>query len=595
MTEGPARSRQPALILGIVAAVLLLSGTIIVFTVNRATCLELTLWSSDEKFVQLQEVAKRYRESGRKIDDQCVSVTVAIHGSRATSDALAAAPEQPWDTPVRPDIWSPSSSIWIERLKAATKDKPGRVRTVGEVVPSLVTSPVVIAMPLPMAEALGWPGAEIGWRDLLALARDPQGWGAKGHLEWGRFKLGKTNPEESTTGLEATIATATALARNGASSTAALTKEDLPRIAADLGYLEQATVHYGRYVETFVGNLYEADQEGKALYYVSAIAMEEKVVLDYNKGIILDNPPRQDKPPKVPLAAIFPRDGTMVSDNPALIIDADWVSDTKRRAAEDFLRFVQDNRQVFIDAGFRDNEGTPGAIHLPEHGTVARPEYRPVRTPSMDVIEGVRQLWMQNRRRVNVLLVVDVSGSMKEPVGSDGPSRLELAKIAATPMPGRLAPDDRIGLWEFSSEIGLEQQPWRQLVPIGPVGQVTVEFGAKIANLRPIGQTALYATTRAAVNEMAKGYDLARINAVIILSDGKNQYAADDNLSRLLEDLRAQPIDNDHVVRVFTIAYGGDADRITLADISRATRAHSYNATDATSIEDIMLDVLSNF
>ena len=40
----------------------------------------------------------------------------------------------------------------------------------------------------------------------IALAKDPQGWGAKGHPEWGTFKLGKTNPNFSTSGLSATIA-----------------------------------------------------------------------------------------------------------------------------------------------------------------------------------------------------------------------------------------------------------------------------------------------------------------------------------------------------------------------------------------------------
>lgn len=41
---------------------------------------------------------------------------------------------------------------------------------------------------------------------LLALARDPAGWGKFGHPEWGPFRLGKTNPNFSTSGLSALIA-----------------------------------------------------------------------------------------------------------------------------------------------------------------------------------------------------------------------------------------------------------------------------------------------------------------------------------------------------------------------------------------------------
>ena len=35
---------------------------------------------------------------------------------------------------------------------------------------------------------------------------NPEGWASKGHPEWGAFKLGKTNPNFSTSGLSATIA-----------------------------------------------------------------------------------------------------------------------------------------------------------------------------------------------------------------------------------------------------------------------------------------------------------------------------------------------------------------------------------------------------
>ena len=56
-----------------------------------------------------------------------------------------------------------------------------------------------------LAQALGWPNAQIGWSDVVALANDTQGWASKGHPEWGKFTLGKTNPNVSTSGLAATI------------------------------------------------------------------------------------------------------------------------------------------------------------------------------------------------------------------------------------------------------------------------------------------------------------------------------------------------------------------------------------------------------
>src|SRR5438128_1193006 len=65
-------------------------------------------------------------------------------------------------------------------------------------------TPLVIAMPKPMAQTLGWPSKPIGWSDILALAKDPRGWQRYGK-PYGAFKLGKTNPNFSTSGLNATV------------------------------------------------------------------------------------------------------------------------------------------------------------------------------------------------------------------------------------------------------------------------------------------------------------------------------------------------------------------------------------------------------
>jgi Ca-activated chloride channel homolog len=121
----------------------------------------------------------------------------------------------------------------------------------------------------------------------------------------------------------------------------------------------------------------------------------------------------------------------------------------------------------------------------------------------------------------------------------------------------------------------------------------TTPFAASIGRLEPVGQTQLYATTRAAVDYVRDNYDSGRINAVILLSDGKQDPEAPEELEPLLADLSAGSIEKP--VRVFTIAYGGEADALTLEKISDATRAQAFTAADVTALRDIMLDVLSNF
>jgi len=48
-------------------------------------------------------------------------------------------------------------------------------------------------------------------------------------------------------------------------------------------------------------------------------------------------------------------------------------------------------------------------------------------------------------------------------------------------------------------------------------------------------------------------------------------------------------------VRVFTIAYGSDADKKVLQRIADATRGAAYDASDPASIETVFKEVISNF
>src|SRR4029078_6133427 len=72
--------------------------------------------------------------------------------------------------------------------------------------PSIVRTPLVIAMWEPMAQALGYPKKPVGVADILALAQSKEGWASKGRPEYGAFKLVQTNPDFSTAGLSAVVA-----------------------------------------------------------------------------------------------------------------------------------------------------------------------------------------------------------------------------------------------------------------------------------------------------------------------------------------------------------------------------------------------------
>jgi Ca-activated chloride channel family protein len=560
---------------------------------EREGCEPLTVVASSEKAALLSDLATEYNATDPRVGDQCVDVVVVSKASGGAAQALA----RGWDDQIdgaRPDVWTPASSSWAVLVDqvAAEQDNPSPVP---DEFGSLVQTPLVIAMPKPMAEALGWPDEQIGWSDLAALAKEPAGWGAVDHPEWGRFKLGKTNPNYSTSGLNATIASY--FAATGLSSDLTLKNVADPKTREFVKQLESSVVHYGDTTLTFLENMATEAAAGKGLTYVSAVTVEEKSVLDYNQGNPTGDPAKagQSPPPQIPLVAFYPDDGTLISDNPWMALDAPWVDATKQQASADFLAWLREpsQQEAFTDAGFRTFEGTPGAVISQENGMLPAGAENVLTPPSPAVLAAIEGSWAELRKRAHVLVVMDVSGSMSEPVPDAGSDKLTLAKEAATTALEQFAPDDEVGLWVFSTGLGGSGEPFAELVPIGPAKDTVPTMQADIDRLIADGGTALYATLRQAQKDMLKDLPTDRINAIVLLSDGRNEYPDDTDLNGLLRQLNGESVDT--TVRVFTIGYGGSADTEALLAIAEASRGKYYEATDPASIEKVMTSVLSNF
>lgn len=465
---------------------------------------------------------------------------------------------------------------------------------------SIAASPLVVAMPRPMAEALGWPRKQLGWADLLRLSRNRQGWGEFGHPEWGTFKLGKTNPNFSTSGLNATIGAFFAATGH----TSDLTARDIadPEVRAFVAGVEQSVVHYGDTTLTFLSNLQRADDRGSGLSYISAVAVEEKSVWDYNQGNPSGDPATLGKHPKphVPLVAIYPREGTLLSDNPYVVLAAPWVDGAKRKAAADFLAYLQSGSAQgrFERSGFRNYLGRAGPLITEANGLLPGQQVTLLSPPAPAVIDRVLANWAELRKPANVLLVIDVSGSMEATVGSAGKTRLDLAKQAAIKSLSQLASNDQVGLWIFSTGLNGETD-YRELVPIGPMDaqvegvQRRALIKAEVKGLSSESDTGLYDTALASYEFVKAEHSPDAINAVVLLTDGKNDDYNGISLDRLLAGLSSGQ--TDRPVRMFTISYGSEADLKVLRRIAQATNGASYDSSDPTSINRVFTTVISNF
>ncbi len=559
--------------------------------VRRDGCTALTIGASPEKQSIMQAIANDYNRSDRKVGDACFEVTVNPLSSGGGEQILARGWQEDVDgTP--PDVWSPAGSTWVRLLEKdlSRQDKPNLVPD-GE-IRSVTTTPLVLAMPKPMAQAIGWPGKALGWGDVLRLANNPQGWASAGHPEWGKFTLGKTNPNISTSGLAATVGAF--VAATGKSSDLTLRDVEDPKVRKFVGDVERAVLHYGDTTLTYLSNLQRADDSGAGLGYVSAVAVEEKSVIDYNAGNPTGNlATLGDHPaPKVPLAAIYPKEGTLYSDSPYVVLDAPWVSEEKKGGAADFLEYLQRDaaQKQFTDVGFRTFAHEAGKPILDSDELIPDGVKIELSAPSPDVLDAVRATWTDLRKEARVLILLDVSGSMGEEAG--GGTKLELAKTAAVKALSQFTARDQVGLWTFTTDLPTPSGIYTELVPIAPISQNKQRITQAVTNLAPLNGTPLYAAIRAGVKEMNSSFDSSRINAVVVLTDGRNEYPPDSNLASLV---RALDGGGENTLRVFSIAYGEGADLATLKQISEASRAAAYDATNPANIDRVFTAVLSNF
>ncbi|HYY80581.1 MAG TPA: substrate-binding domain-containing protein [Actinomycetes bacterium] len=568
----------------------------------RSGNLQLQVVAAPDQADLISQAAADYERSRPTVGDQCVDVVVRPLESAQATAALA----KGWkgaEGP-HPDVWVPASSAWANQLRLALEasNQPDLVPTE---LPKVATSPLVIAMPRPMALALGWPRRALGWSDLLGLLQ--KGWAAANQPKWGAFKLGKTDPNVSTPALEALVGTVFAATGKGSDVTVADLQARSDELRKVILGVERSPGPDADVPGTLLANLRRADQGGGALGFVSAVPVDEKSVLDYNKG----NPSGDQEvtnasPPRVPLVAVYPKEGTLEADHPWITLQAPWVDEAKRRAAAGFYGYLgsAEVQARFQKAGFRSATGAPGQAVDEVNGLVPGQPSNVLQAPDPRVVTAALQGWNAARKRGNVLAVFDVSGSMKEVVpGTAGRTKIDLVKGAAIASLKLFAPEDNVGSWEFSTDLGgVAGKDWRETVPIGPVGAELSQGRTRLEMLAAAdsalqatnGDTALYETTLAAVQYVKQHYVPDRINTVVLLTDGIND-DPDGNFNSL-PNLLAQlkKAQGDQPVRVITIAYGADADSKALAQIAKATGGVPFQSRDPRDIVRIFTSVIAS-
>ena len=344
-------------------------------------------------------------------------------------------------------------------------------------------------------------------------------------------------------------------------------------------------------------------RQGAGLTYISAVTVEEKSVWDYNQGNPTGDPAtlgKRRKPP-VPLVAVYPKEGTLLSDNPCVVLTAPWVDDAEARPPPTSWTTCRQPAQQkrFTDVGVPRRRGqarrrrsrrttallpdrSPGACSTRRRRAVLdqvarRPGSRCASGPGCCWCSTCRARWATRCRQRRQ-------------------SKLELAKQAAIESLTQFAPDDEVG------PVGVLDRPAARR-------RRTASWCRSGAGRRRTGRSSsrsIDGAGRRRRHRAVRDHPATRRRQMLAaLRPGPDQRgrAADRRQERVpagqrprrpaRRPRRREPGDvgaGVHRSRTATAADLGHPQRI-----AEASRAAAYDASDPASIDKVLTAVLSNF
>jgi Ca-activated chloride channel family protein len=529
-----------------------------------------TVFASPGHANTLSVLAQRWNAS--MVNDRCVAAAVVAKAPSAVAGELGPRWNRARDGNP-PDVWAPDSSLWL--TVAGSRADAARVLPAQQ-SPSIASSPVVTAVRQPIARAFGWPQRPLDAQQVVGAFVTPGAFTKLGHPEWSSLRVGMPDPSTSTAGLASVFATLDPQATGTVSDTQLLASI---RFSQTLGAVADDTAAF-----------FAAQRKpgGDPAGAVAAFPALERDVAAFNA----EGAPIMLTPAYSPHA--------VVADYPYTVLTADWVDAAHRTAAELFLRYLgePEARRILAEQGFRAPDQTiRNGAHLPAdqgfQATFGPP--RPI--PSAAALNQVVSQWVAMQRPANVITAVDTSGSMAAPVPGLNMTRMQLLQQTAVAGFGLLTNRTNIGLWEFSARDGNLASEHRERVPFGPmstpVGSVPRQQAllAAVGALRPGGWTPLYDTAYAAFHELQARYQPNTTNAVLLITDGKNETPGGRGLTldQLIDKLTHEQRPN-QPTPIIGIAVGPEADAAALQRISNATGGRTFIARDpAKAVETLIL------
>jgi len=239
-------------------------------------------------------------------------------------------------------------------------------------------------------------------------------------------------------------------------------------------------------------------------------------------------------------------------------------------------------------AGLRrpDIAPPPGVTGLPD-----------VEAPAFDVlgrhqVDHVFATWYAADRRADLLLVVDVSGSMAEPAEGSTRALIGLVRDGMLALAKLLPDDSELSIWAFGSLLD-PPRDYQVLLPRAPLdaGQrQRLGDAAAALTARDTG-TGLYDTILAGYVAAREGYRDGVANQVVVFTDGHDQ---DDPGSISAEQLSRQLVaaaDPQRPVQLTVITFGSKPEAQILEGVLEPVEGYVDPLTTAAEVRAVFIHV----
>lgn len=348
--------------------------------------IKIDLLYSTEKEQWLSEVISDFYATHPTVDGRPIQINLAQMGSREMVLSVM-------DGEQTPTIISPASSLQTAILENLSTSKFGRPLIVAKDTRScqtVLTTPLVLVAWKERANVLwGSTLPNDAWQRIHDSVVNPNGWQAFGKPEWGYVKFGHTNPLKSNSGFMTLVLITYDYfdISSGLSSNDILSDHEyqhwLVEIESTINNFGDSTGTYMKDIIVYGPSVYDI----VAVYESTAIEQADNALGKYGE-LQIYYPPQ-----------------TILSDHPFCVLDANWVTDSQKKAANVFITYLLSTHAqelAMMKYGFRpvdpsislDKPGSPFSIYKTNGLQTDLPAM--IQLPEGDVLNTLLDFWSRN-------------------------------------------------------------------------------------------------------------------------------------------------------------------------------------------------------